>query len=140
MRTDRNNDDTGWWPNDDDDDEPPLSNPADTRFPTLLPSGGPSIGVKMPMRWFRAAARLPGKASLIGVLLWHWALPKRGSVIQFRLQQARAAGLGRNAAYRGLKALETAGLIAVTRRPGLAAQIAILDVPNPLRRQHRSSR
>ena len=88
------------------------------------------LGARIPMRWLHAAGQLRGKALLLGVLLWHWAtMSRRGAAVRVRPSAARAAGLSRNTMYRQLESLEEAGLILVTRRPGRAAEVVILDTP-----------
>jgi hypothetical protein len=82
----------------------------------------------MPLSWFQGACRLPGKATVLAVVLWYTSRLKRSKT--FVLTQARLGGFGisRHAKYRALKALENAGLIAVTRRSRKSPEITLLDL------------
>jgi hypothetical protein len=82
----------------------------------------------VPIRWLEQAGQLPGKALHVGLFLWHKSrLSKRQSV---KISLGRMGfGVSEQAARRGLRALEKAGLIAVQRQPGCALQVNLPDQP-----------
>jgi hypothetical protein len=65
----------------------------------------------------------------LAVVLWYTSRLKRSKT--FVLTQARLVGFGisRHAKYRALKALEDAGLIAVSRRNRKSPEVTLLDFP-----------
>ena len=82
----------------------------------------------IPLPWLMRAAALPGKSLAIGVALWFKAgvssthtVPASGSLL-------RRFGVGRGAGRRGLRLLETAGLIKVKRHAGRCPVVTICDV------------
>ncbi len=79
-------------------------------------------------RWFAAVARLPGKALHVGVLLWHLRNLTNSTTVRWRPSKAREFGLSRHATYRGLEAIEAAGLATVKRHVGRCAVVTIVDV------------
>jgi hypothetical protein len=82
----------------------------------------------IPCDWLARAARLPGKALAVGVALWFKAgLSKRNAMVRLTGKLMEQFGIGRYAQYRGLKALEAAGLVSVERRRGCAPMVTILD-------------
>jgi hypothetical protein len=78
--------------------------------------------------WFVAAARLPGKAFHVGVLLHHLANLTNSKTVRWRPSRAREFGLSRHATYRALEAIESAGLATIERHVGRSAVVTILDV------------
>jgi hypothetical protein len=78
--------------------------------------------------WFVAAARLPGKAFHVGVLLRHLANLTNSKTVRWRPSKAREFGLSRQVTYRALEAIETAGLATVERHRGRCPRVTIIDV------------
>jgi hypothetical protein len=75
-----------------------------------------------------SAARLPGKALAVGLAIWfHAGLEKRREV-QLAGSTMVAMGINRAAGYRGLAALEKAGLITVERHRGRRARVTLVGV------------
>ena len=115
----------------------------DAALPTL--AGGAPRGklrdgfVKgpIPLPWITRAAGLPGKALAIGVALWYWSGVKCTNKFGTSSTLWKKFGISRQASYKGLKALEEAGLIDVERSPGknpivLVKETAGGDVPTCL--------
>lgn len=75
----------------------------------------------VPLPWLRQAATLRGKALAVGIALWF----KATGTLWGKL------GIHRKSAYRGLSALETAGLITVVRHAGRAPVVTIVEVASP---------
>ena len=80
----------------------------------------------IPMSWLGIAARQPGKALHVAIMLWHLAGIQRGGRVSLSLSRMDVLGIKRTSASRGLKALETAGLVSVVRHPGRRPQVTIL--------------
>lgn len=72
----------------------------------------------IPLDWISAAAGLPGKALPLGIALW-WleGMSKGGGIKMTKIALAKL-NVSRDAYYDGLKRLEAANLISVTREPG----------------------
>ncbi len=76
------------------------------------------------------AAQLPGKALAVFLALRH-RTDLRGSVkVTLPTKYLALWGVGRDAKYRALSALEAAGLIRIVdRRPGHSTVVALVDTP-----------
>jgi hypothetical protein len=87
----------------------------------------------LPMAWMTTASKLPGKSPLaVGLALWFEVGRRRCmTVILTTAILARFGVQDRKAKYRGLSALEVAGLIAVVRVPRRNPVVTILDARNP---------
>jgi hypothetical protein len=86
--------------------------------------------LSVPWSWVWAAGQLPGKALLVGLALWREAGRRKGNpTVPFGLSQVVKMGLPLNTARRGLKALETAGLVSIVRKPGRKPEVTILEAP-----------
>jgi hypothetical protein len=77
--------------------------------------------------WVVKASNQPGKAFHVAIALWHQCELSRNAIFKVRPSLVREMGVGRSATYKALDALEGAGLIAVTRLPGQAAVVEIID-------------
>lgn len=75
--------------------------------------------------WLQAAARAPGKALHVGNVLWFFA-GMSGPRVALNLSRLADLGLSRDAARRGLAALERAKLVSVLRHPGRKPVVTIL--------------
>lgn len=80
----------------------------------------------IPLEWITRANALPGKAGAVGLALWFLVGVKSSRTIKLTGEVERIAACDRKAVYPALTALETAGLIAVERRPGARAVVTIL--------------
>jgi DNA-binding transcriptional ArsR family regulator len=87
----------------------------------------------LPLEWFQVAANLPGKALHIGLALWYLSGLKKSRTIRLTSQARSGFGIGRQALYRQLAALENEGLISVERREGRRPTITILELPLDIR-------
>ncbi|MGA7365296.1 MAG: hypothetical protein WBX04_09225 [Candidatus Sulfotelmatobacter sp.] len=105
--------------------------PAKKKVPRHSP-GQLFLKGPVPMNWLCLAARLPGAAFQVGVALWFRAGLKKSAHIVFPMNWlGELFGVKRMTAYRGLAALEKAGLAAVgKRRPGRRTEVTILEVPS----------
>jgi hypothetical protein len=79
----------------------------------------------IPLPWLQSAAKLPGKALAVGIVLWfHDGVGDPDKPICPTLLEQ--FGVERRAGYRGLKALERAGLVRVDRAPGRCPRVTII--------------
>ncbi len=76
--------------------------------------------------WLCKAARLPGRALQVGLALLLIAGMKRSRTVRLSRKYPEQLGLDRHAQYRGLKALEKAGLVTVSRKPGSSPQVTVV--------------
>lgn len=73
----------------------------------------------IPLWWMERAAVLPGKALIVGLVIWFWSgvtWPQKDIAVTD--QRLQPFGVDRKARYRAIAALEEAGLIQVERRRG----------------------
>lgn len=84
----------------------------------------------IPLGWLAAAAKLSGKAPLaVTLALWFQAGRRRSKEVQLTTAVIERFGIDRKAKYRGLSALEKAGLVLVHRLPRRNPVVTILDWP-----------
>lgn len=81
--------------------------------------------------WLGEAARQPGKALHVGVLLWFQAGLKGSRVVSLRPSVRERFGLDRHATARALHALEKAGLVTVNRHRGRSPEVRLLEGVTP---------
>jgi hypothetical protein len=81
------------------------------------------------MWWLAVAARLPGRALHVAVAIWFQAGIKGVAEVRLPSATVQSLGISRFALYRGLAALETAGLVRVDRRRGRCPGVTLLDLP-----------
>jgi hypothetical protein len=82
----------------------------------------------IPWLWLSKAMTLPGKALHVAVLLWREAGCSRNRTIRFRLTAHSTVGLTPQTARRGIRALESAGLISVQHHPGQALEVTLMKM------------
>ena len=104
------------------------SKPAEAFGPPRHKQGQRFLKGPIPWAWLRGAARFPGKALHVAIALWFTAGLTRRRVIQLSPSTLRMLGVERNAARRGLLALEKAGLVHVERRSCRSPIVTLLDV------------
>jgi hypothetical protein len=97
---------------------PSAPTPAETRGPFLK---GP---ISWP--WLLKAGRLPGHALHVAVVLQQLKGCRRGNTFRFGYRRMLTMGVGRWATRRALRALESAGLIALAAAPGQGVLVTIL--------------
>ncbi len=77
--------------------------------------------------WITRAARLPGKALGMGLILWQKAGYTPGKYeVKVTLQRGEELGIREGAARRAIRSLATAGLIRRSQRNGQASDITIV--------------
>ena len=81
----------------------------------------------IPLSWLCRAARLPGKTLAVALIIWFRAGITSRREVKIGRTQTGLFGIGRKAVYRGLSALESAGLISIKRSVGKSPIITILQ-------------
>ena len=84
----------------------------------------------IPWSWISAASVAAGRGSglKVAIALWHMAGIRNQPTIVLHRRLLDELGVDRHAAYRGLRALERAGLVAVERHAGRLPRVTILAV------------
>jgi hypothetical protein len=80
----------------------------------------------VPWDWLSTAANLPGRAMHVAIALWFLKSVKYSDTVALSGKLLRELGVERQAGYRGLKALENAGLVSCTRAPGRLPVVTII--------------
>jgi hypothetical protein len=82
----------------------------------------------VPLGWFKRAFQLPRKGNPpgVGFVTWTYAGIEKSASISLSNSRMAKAGLSRFDKYRGLAALELAGLVRVTRTRGRAPIVTLL--------------
>ena len=83
----------------------------------------------VPWPWIEKAARLPGKALIVGLALWRLSGAVKSMTIRLSNSELEALGVSRSAKSRALKSLEQAGLIAIDQRLGCLPIVTLLRAP-----------
>ena len=81
------------------------------------------------MGWLERAARLPGKAFAVGVLLWFQRGIAPHRPVRLTHVLLDRFGVDRKAGYRAVRSMEAAGLIRADRSYGRCALITVLVEP-----------
>lgn len=81
----------------------------------------------VPLDWLRRAAGLPGKALAVGLALWFLCGCRKRKTVRLTRRTLDRLGVARKPGYRGLRALERAGLVAVARQPGRSPVVTIRE-------------
>ena len=96
---------------------------------------GPALGRKflkgpIPLDWLATAVKLRDRPALVvGLALWFQSGLRRSPTVTLPRIVSEAFGLGRQSQYKGLKALEAAGLVSIMRRPGCKPVVTLLPAP-----------
>jgi hypothetical protein len=83
----------------------------------------------IPWTWLQVAARLPGRALAVALVIWHLLGLRKSNTVRLAPSKARSLGLSPRVVRRGLAALEGAGLVAVDRHRGRGPDVTVLDGP-----------
>ena len=102
--------------------------PPPSKKPPRHKAGEKFLKGPIPWKWLAQAARLPGKAFHVAIVVWFLAGIKSRRTIALSGSALRGLGVSRHSGYRGLKALEEAGLVKVSRHVGRNSMVTILDL------------
>jgi hypothetical protein len=87
----------------------------------------------IPWPWLVLAARLPGRALPVALLLWREAGCRRRRTVPFCLSRGLKLGVTVGSARRALRRLEAAGLVRVRRLPGRGLEVTLeASADNPV--------
>ena len=81
----------------------------------------------IPLDWLAKAARQPGKTLHVAVAVWFLAGVTRNRSVALSSRLMFSLGSSRFSTYRGIRALEEAGLVKVIRQRGRSPRITIQD-------------
>jgi hypothetical protein len=87
--------------------------------------------------WLLKAMALPGRALAVALVLRREAGIRQAMTFTLSQARLRETGISRYASWRGLRALETAGLVAMQRPSGRCLEVTILEAPAPERNGQR---
>ncbi len=105
------------------------TNKRTAEFPKTRRVNGEFVKGPLPLNWLSSACNLPGKSPLtVGLAILFEVGRRKSNQIVLTTAICERFGVNRKAKYRGLSALEAAGLIVVTRRPRKNPIITVLDV------------
>ncbi len=82
----------------------------------------------IPLAWLIPAARLPGKALAVAIVVWYLAGLQSRRELHWEPSKARSFGLNRHAVYRGLAAALVRIGFSVKRTRGRCPIVTILEV------------
>ena len=82
----------------------------------------------IPLDWLLSAARLSESALKVGLILWYLAGLNKSDTVKLSNRYLGDIGLSRNGKYRGLAALENAGLVTYSQDNGRSPIVKICDV------------
>jgi hypothetical protein len=103
--------------------------------PGYLVRDGKFLRGPIPLEWLSRAANAPGKALHVAVAIWHRRFLTKSLTVDLNLSRLSTFGLTRDAARRGLQALEEEGLVVAQRVQGRKAQVTIVVGPRTTDRQ-----
>lgn len=108
---------------------PPWRKRSPREAPRRTRSRRPGLFVKGPIdwSWLATAARLPGKALHVAMTLRLLDGMQNVGPVALSSVRLEDAGVNRHAAYRALRQLEQAGLVAVRRARGRQPRVTILE-------------
>ncbi len=117
----------------------PKSNPPKSQsYPVAAPSDVPChrpgehfLKGPVPLYWIAKAACCSGRALDVAIILWYRAGLEDCWTVKIPRWVADKFGLSTDAKSRGLRALETAGLVSVKRQTGCSPVVTILDGRDP---------
>src|SRR6266511_70641 len=109
---------------------PMLPTTGRARRPPRPGQGEKFLKGPIPWSWRTKAARLPGKTLAVAIAVYFLAGLTKSSTVKLGLSNLEAEmGVKRDAAARGLAALEAAGLVGVERHVGRKPRVTILPQP-----------
>jgi hypothetical protein len=112
--------------------------PKSQSHPTAAPSDVPRHKTRehflkgpVPLYWIAKAACCRGRALHVAAILWYRAGLENRRTVKIPRWVADKFGLSTDAKSRGLRALETAGLVSVKRQTGCSPVVTLLDGRDP---------
>ena len=81
----------------------------------------------IPWRWLQRAGRLKNQALQVALLLWLEAGMRKHRTVKFREKDGAEMGMSIDTARRGLRQLEKAQLVTITKLPGRSLIVTLND-------------
>jgi hypothetical protein len=94
--------------------------------PTRPTRKGKFLRGPIPLGWLRRAADLPGKALAVGLALWFLRGCRKCRTVRLTRRTLKRFGVKRKPGYLGLRNLEGASLVRVSRHVGKSPVVTIL--------------
>ena len=91
-----------------------------------VPQSVPFLKGPIPLWWLTRAAKLPGKATALGIALWWLHGMSKDSAVKLTGKALAAMNVSRDAATDGLRRLEADGLVTVQRAKGKRPVVHII--------------
>jgi hypothetical protein len=82
----------------------------------------------IPLDWISRACSLPGKGAELALALWYLSGLTGRCTVNLTRTICRNFCIGRDSKYRGLKAMEEAGLVTVERHRGRSPRVTLLEI------------
>lgn len=89
---------------------------------------------RLPLAWIQVAAKLPGKAMHVAVIIWYRQHLEKVSEVALTQAKLEYFGIHRNVGYRALRQLELGGLVTVKRAKGRAPRVKAVISREPTAR------
>lgn len=107
----------------------PPSSASPLKLPSLSSSADLNRRPWLAVRedWLRVAAKLPGKALHVGLVVWWCAAHSECPHVLLTREAGVAFGLSRDCVYDALTRLSAAGLVLVDRQRGRHPVVSLLD-------------
>jgi hypothetical protein len=83
----------------------------------------------IPWPWLLQAMKLKGRALHVALLLWKESGIRKIRTVRLNISASAKIGIHPDTARRGLQALASAKLVAVTHYPGRALEVTLLETP-----------
>jgi hypothetical protein len=95
------------------------------RNPRFSP-GEKFLAGPIPMSWLSRVASLPGKALNVGLAIWFLKQVMKSNTVALSGKTLQDFGVKRRSGYRGLIALEQAGIVSCLRCSGRSPRVTLL--------------
>lgn len=99
-----------------------------TQRPPRHKAGQRFLKGPIPWDWLERAMELRGKALHVALVIWREAGWRKHRTVPLCLRGPLPAGLNEWSARRGVRSLESAGLVTIGRKPGHGLEVTLLDV------------
>src|SRR5262245_20348622 len=107
---------------------PGMTAPAKPRHKPSRFCKVPFLRGPIPWAWLTRAMRLPGRALAVGLVLWRQVGLDGNRTVSLSHARLQECGIDRHTARRGIRSLESAGLVAIRRRQGRCLDVTIVDI------------
>jgi hypothetical protein len=103
--------------------------PRPSKKPPRHRQGEQFLKGPIPWPWLLRAMTLRGRALHVALLVWKESGIRRDRTVHLNISATAKIGIHPDTARRGLQALASAKLVAVTHHPGQALEVTLLETP-----------